>query len=94
MTKKIEFRIVVGNELVSLYPKTTANNVYLTNGNTVESAISSLQSAVSNLSTDLSTLTAKVNTMEDKLDFDTVYMTGSNGAILNDGSGTNLVAIY
>lgn len=80
MAKKVELKMLVSNELTSIYPKTTADNVFLTDGTTVQSAISTLQS--------------KVAIMESKLYLDTVYMTDSNGNILNDGSGTNLVAVY
>ena len=80
MAKKVELKMLIDNQLESVNPKTTADNVFLTDGTTVQSAISTLQS--------------KVATIEGKLYLDTVYMTDSNGNILNDGSGTNLVAVY
>ena len=94
VTKKIEMKMKVSSDVITYYPKTTADNVYLTDGNTVQSTITSLQSTVSTLSTDLSALITRVNTMYDKLYFDSIYMTDSNGIILTDGSGTNLVAVY
>lgn len=90
----IKMQMVVDGELTIFNPTTTAANVELEDGTTVQNAITALQSTVSTLNTDLSALTDKVNKMYDKLDFDTVYMTNNDGEVLTDGSGTNLVAVY
>ena len=47
----------------------------------------------SEINTALSALTTKVDDMYDKLFMESIYMT-KNGVTLNDGAGTNLVAVY
>jgi len=88
MAKKIEFtKAILSSGVKTLevyYPRTTADNVLyeLANGTT------------SDVQTVLSALIQKVDTMYEKLYFESVYMTDSNGTVLNDGSGYNLVAVY
>ena len=44
--KKIVMKMKVGSNVHTYFPKTTADNVYLTNGNTVQSTITSILSDV------------------------------------------------
>jgi len=87
MAKKVQLKYVLSGTLTEINPRTSADNVLLNDGTTVEATLTTMKST-------LSSLVSRVNIMEDKLDFDTVYMTDGNGTILNDGSGTNLVAVY
>ena len=88
MAVSVQMKVVVNEQLTELYPKTSAANVIMSDGSTT------VQSAITTLQTNLSALTTKVNTMYDKLFFESVYMTNSNGVTLTDGDGTNLVAVY
>lgn len=87
MAKKVQLKYVLSGTLTEINPRTSADNVLLNDGTTVEATLTTMKST-------LSSLVSRVDIMEDKLDFDTVYMTDGNGTILNDGSGTNLVAVY
>lgn len=80
MAKKVVMMQKVSGVLETFYPKTTAEQVIMNSGESVEEV--------------LSTLVQKINLWESKLDFDTVYMKTDAGVLLDDGSGNNLVAVY
>jgi len=86
MAKKVQLTKMINQVAEPIYPRTTANNVIMDSGKTVETSIGEINTA-------LTALTTKVNTMYDKLFMESVYMT-KNGVTLNDGAGTNLVAVY
>ena len=96
MAKKVVIQKKVKGSLEQIYPQTSANNVIMSSGKTVEETIAELNSTIATLSSSLTALTTKVNTMYDKLEFETVYSVGSNGSTLTDGSELNLglVAVY
>ena len=85
--KKVQLKGVINNTLTDIYPKTTADNVIMNSGKTVEQAITELSTAVGTLNTNYSNLTAK-------LYLDTVYMKDTNNTTITDGDGTGLVAVY
>ena len=100
-SKNIKFVKKVGNITYECLPATSAGNVTMNSGSSVEtiigslsSSISTLQSQVSTLQSQISTLQTDVSSVQNKLDSDNLYMKNSNGAILTDGSGNNLVAIH
>lgn len=80
MAKKVVMMQKVSGVLETFYPKTTAEQVIMNSGESVEEV--------------LSALVQKINLWESKLDFDTVYMKTDAGVLLDDGSGNNLVAVY
>lgn len=94
MAKKVILKKMVNNVIEDVYPRTTAANVIMNSGKTVEETISEIQ-------TSLSALSADWNAAKAKLYLNSIYMTDSQGNVLNDGSGIlsdgsslNLVAIY
>ena len=87
MAKKVVFAQKVNNTVQEYYPKTTADNVIMNSGRTVEET-------VTGLSTSLSALITRLDNLEAKLDLDTVYMKNASGGYQTDSDGTKLVAVY
>lgn len=94
MAKKVQLVKVVNSNVQIYYPKTSADNVAMDSGDSVEDTIAELQTAIATLQSQLTALTNNFNALKAELDLDTVYMKDSNDTILTDGSGNNLVAVY
>lgn len=78
--KKIRFNAKSNGNVNTYYPQTSADVVLLSDGvTTVQSAIDSLQS--------------RISAVETAINPSSVYMS-SNNVLLDDGDGTNLVAIH
>ncbi len=75
----ITFYAKINNNLASVYPKTSAYNVMYDDSSTVKDTIDSI--------------IAEILRLENLLSIDSVYIRDSNGIILDDGSGSNLVAV-
>ena len=69
----------INNQLASVYPKTSADNVIYDNSSTVKETIDSI--------------IAEITRLEDLLSINSLYIKDSNGITLDDGSGSNLVAV-
>jgi hypothetical protein len=69
----------INNQLASVYPKTSADNVMYDDSSTVKDTIDSI--------------IAEILRLENLLSIDSVYIRDSNGIVLDDGSGSNLVAV-
>lgn len=80
MAKNVQFQKVISGQLEVLNPRTTAANVILASGDSLETAIGVINS--------------RLSTIENYLSIGTLYMTDSNGETLTDGEGNNLVAIH
>ena len=82
MARKVVMRKVVNSTLHDIYPKSMASIVYMDDGTTVQSVLTSLLSTVQNL-VDAHTTSS-----------DSVYMLDSNEQIETDSDGTGLVNIF
>lgn len=93
MAKKVELTkyLRASNRLEVCYPSTTAEIVRYTNA---DGDVSSVQTTLRSIESAYADLYRKYEEMYAKLCFDSVYITDSNGDILDDGSGTNLVPVY
>lgn len=83
MAKKVIIKKKINNTVEEIYPRTTAANVIMSSGETVEYAITALQQDLSSL--------------KSKLYVDSLFMKDSQGNYLYDGDGEdklNLVAVY
>ena len=83
MAKKVIIKKKINNTVEEIYPRTTAANVIMSSGETVENAITALQQDLSSL--------------KSKLYVDSLFMKDSQGNYLYDGDGEdklNLVAVY
>ena len=83
MAKKVIIKKKINNTVEEIYPRTTAANVIMSSGETVENAITALQQDLSSL--------------KSKLYVDSFFMKDSQGNYLYDGDGEdklNLVAVY
>ena len=69
----------INNQLASIYPKTIADNVMYDETNTVKDVIDSI--------------IAEITRIEKILSIDSVYIRDNNNILLDDGSGSNLVAV-
>lgn len=83
MAKKVIIKKKINDTVEEIYPRTTAANVIMSSGETVEYAITALQQDLSSL--------------KSKLYIDSLFMKDSQGNYLYDGDGEdklNLVAVY
>lgn len=83
MAKKVIIKKKINDTVEEIYPRTTAANVIMSSGETVEYAITALQQDLSSL--------------KSKLYIDSLFMKDSQGNYLYDGEGEdklNLVAVY
>jgi len=83
MAKKVIIKKKINDTVEEIYPRTTAANVIMSSGETVEYAITALQQDLSSL--------------KSKLYVDSLFMKDSQGNYLYDGDGEdklNLVAVY
>lgn len=83
MAKKVIIKKKINDSVEEIYPRTTAANVIMGSGETVEYAITALQQDLSSL--------------KSKLYVDSLFMRDSQGNYLYDGDGDdklNLVAVY
>lgn len=83
MAKKVIIKKKINDTVEEIYPRTTAANVIMSSGETVEYAITALQQDLSSL--------------KSKLYVDSLFMKDSQGNYLYDGEGEdklNLVAVY
>lgn len=83
MAKKVIIKKKINDTVEEIYPRTTAANVIMSSGETVEYAITALQQDLSSL--------------KSKLYVDSLFMRDSQGNYLYDGDGEdklNLVAVY
>lgn len=78
-SSKITLFAKINNQLASVYPKTSADNVMYDDSSTVKDTIDSI--------------IAEILRLENLLSIDSVYIRDSNGIVLDDGSGSNLVAV-
>lgn len=83
MAKKVIIKKKINDTVEEIYPRTTAANVIMSSGETVEYAITALQQDLSSL--------------KSKLYIDSLFMKDSQDNYLYDGEGEdklNLVAVY
>lgn len=83
MAKKVIIKKKINDTVEEIYPRTTAANVIMSSGETVEYAITALQQDLSSL--------------KSKLYVNDLFMKDSQGNYLYDGDGDdklNLVAVY
>lgn len=78
-SSKITLFAKINNQLASVYPKTSADNVMYDDSSTLKDTIDSI--------------IAEILRLENLLSIDSVYIRDSNGIVLDDGSGSNLVAV-
>ena len=69
----------INDRLASIYPKTIADNVMYDENNTVKDVLDSI--------------VAEITRLEKILSIDSVYIRDDNNVLLDDGSGSNLVAV-
>lgn len=83
MARKVIIKKKINDTVEEIYPRTTAANVIMSSGETVEYAITALQQDLLSL--------------KSKLYMDSLFMKDSQGNYLYDGDGDdklNLVAVY
>lgn len=77
---KVTFIKKINDQIVSIYPKTSADNVLYDENTTIKEVIDQIILEIKNL--------------EKVLSIDSVYMKADDGeTLLDDGSGNNLVAV-
>lgn len=86
MAKKVQLKKSVSGTIQTLYPETSAECVYMNSGDSLETSYSSLISRIGTLETNYTNL---IN----QLGINSVYMT-SNGTVMTDGEGSNLIPVY
>lgn len=80
MVSKVTMQKKVGDQRVTLYPSTSADNVMYDSNSTVKDVVDALILEIRNL--------------ERVLSIDSLYIRDSDGeTLLNDGKGNNLVAV-
>ena len=76
---KITLFTKLNDQIASIYPKTTADNVLYDDNTTVKEVLDSI--------------IAEITRLEKILSIDSVYIRDDNNVLLDDGSGNNLVAV-
>lgn len=80
MAKKVQLKNIVGTEVQTFYPQTSADNVMYDSDTTIKEVVD--------------TIILEIRRLEELLSIDSLYIVGEDGqTLLNDGNGNNLVAV-